>query len=414
MKTKYNYKAEAKTINIDGEIDNFWGVGLSALRYDLQDAEDLTIYINSGGGSVTEGFAIADTLRLHGEKYNVEIIGVGIVASIATMILSAGSKGSRKMTENSFLMIHNPYAGIVGESKELRSTANTLDAMRERLIENYMQVITSNGKTTSREQIEAWMNEEKFFSAQEALEVGLIDGIVSAVDYVTPENVKDVEEQIKGYQRPPVALMNMIKEAKSMTEEFTKEETNIFTKFVNWLSKQFGNSVMAEKHEEEEMVSMCETCNSETCNCNNIDNMKNSDTMEKEELIKKLSEIGYELEPEKEKEEMSEEELLKMAEEMGLKPMKKAMKEEEKSEMKEEKVEEVEEEEEVMAENKFEAMLKAQAEEIARLKAAQSSPKINTETKVENKNKTRSELAAEKLALESENILNSWGEKYFN
>ena len=397
MKTKYTYKAEAKTINIDGEIDAFWGVGLSALRFDLQDAKDLTIYVNSGGGSVTEGFAIADTLRLHAQKNNVEIVGVGIVASIATMILAAGTKGSRKMTENSFLMIHNPWAGVMGESKDLRSTADTLDSMRERLIQNYLQVISSNGKETTREQIEAWMNEEKFFTAQEALEVGLIDAIVSPVEYVTPENVTDMEAQAKAFQRPPVALMNKIKEVKNMSnEEFTKNETTLFAKFLAWINKQF----IAEQKEYKDAPAQDDVSEVE----NQIDNNKNSDTMEKEELVKKLAEIGYEMEPEEEKEEMSEEELLKMAEEMGMKPKKKAMKEEEKEEVKEE----------VKVENKSDDKFKALQEEIARLKAAQNAQTIKTDAKTDTKNKTRAEIAKERFIAQNEATLNALGEKHLN
>ena len=397
MKTKYTYKAEAKTINIDGEIDAFWGVGLSALRFDLQDAKDLTIYVNSGGGSVTEGFAIADTLRLHAQKNNVEIVGVGIVASIATMILAAGTKGSRKMTENSFLMIHNPWAGVMGESKDLRSTADTLDSMRERLIQNYLQVITSNGKETTREQIEAWMNEEKFFTAQEALEVGLIDAIVSPVEYVTPENVTDIETQAKAFQRPPVALMNKIKEVKNMSnEEFTKNETTLFAKFLAWINKQF----IAEQKEYKDAPTQDDVSEVE----NQIDNNKNSDTMEKEELVKKLAEIGYEMEPEEEKEKMSEEELLKMAEEMGMKPKKKAMKEEEKEEVKEE----------VKVENKSDDKFKSLQEEIARLKAAQNAQTIKTDAKTDTKNKTRAEIAKERFIAQNEATLNALGEKHLN
>jgi hypothetical protein len=190
--------------------------------------------------------------------------------------------------------------------------------------------------------------------------------------------------------------MNKIKEIKNMnTEEFTKTETTLFAKFLAWINKQFIAEQKEYKDAPAHDVAEVE---------NKIDNNQNSDTMEKEELVKKLAEIGYEMEPEEEKEEMSEEELLKMAEEMGMKPKKKAMKEEEKEEVKEE----------VKAENKADDKFKSLQEEIARLKAAQNAQTIKTDAKADTKNKTRAEIAKERFIAQNEDTLNALGKKLLN
>ena len=85
----------AKNINIEGEI---YGYNWGALVSELTDVKDATIYVNSGGGSVTEGFALHDAIKRVSENANIEIIGTGIVASIATIVLLAAKKGNRKMT----------------------------------------------------------------------------------------------------------------------------------------------------------------------------------------------------------------------------------------------------------------------------------------------------------------------------
>ena len=192
----YQFKAEAAEMLIDGEIDSFWGQNLKYLDLDLQGAKDVKILLNSSGGQVTEGNAIADRLRYHGQNNNVEIVVCGLCASIATMIHAAGTKGSRKMTANSFYMIHNTAVVAMGGSSELRNLADTLDTMTNVIAENYVDVIESNSKLIngSREEtktmILAYMAKETWFSAQQALEIGLIDAIEDFKAYITPESAR--------------------------------------------------------------------------------------------------------------------------------------------------------------------------------------------------------------------------------
>jgi len=225
----YKFTAEAAEMTINGEIDAFYGENLRYIDYDLQDAKDVKIFLNSGGGQVTEGFAIADRLRRHGQNNNVSVTVCGLCASIATMIHAAGSTGSRKMTANSFYMIHNTAVFAEGGSKTLRSLADTLDTMTDRIAENYVDVIESNNKLVNgsreetKEQVLAWMDNETWFSAQQALNAGLVDAIETAQTYITPESAQAIKNQIRNCVNVPTELMteldnNITAEEKSLSE----------------------------------------------------------------------------------------------------------------------------------------------------------------------------------------------------
>jgi len=275
----YKFKAEAAEMTINGEIDAFYGENLRYIDYDLQDAKDIKIFLNSGGGQVTEGFAIADRLRRHGQNNNVSVTVCGLCASIATMIHAAGSTGSRKMTANSFYMIHNTAVFAEGGSKTLRSLADTLDSMSDRIAENYVDVIESNSKLINgtREQTKAqviqWMDKETWFSAQQAYEVGLIDGIESASTYITPESAPSIKNQIRNCVNVPTELMA------ELDNNITAEEKSFFTKFLAFLGFAPKPAVAEEKPEE--IIQ---------------NNIQNIETMTEEQMIEALKAAGYTVE----------------------------------------------------------------------------------------------------------------------
>ena len=170
-------------IFINGEI-GWWADLYKDVIWTAQ-AMPLKVLIDSPGGSVTDGNSIAGLLRQHANSYGVEVetIGVGMVASIATIMLIAGTKV--KMDKDALLMIHNPRAEWVsGESKELRKVATTLDVIKSQLAESYVNRIERSGKLIDGDRqktknvVLQYMAQETWFTAQEAKDFGLIDEVI--------------------------------------------------------------------------------------------------------------------------------------------------------------------------------------------------------------------------------------------
>ena len=155
----------------------FWGVDASTFVRDLKsiDAETIHLRINSPGGSVFDGVAIANAIREH--KATVIVHIDAIAASIASVIALAGDEV--RIADNAFLMIHNAWTGVVGNADDLRRTADILDKIDESAI-----VRTYVNKTGADEdQVRQWMEgPETWFTAEEALEAGFVDAIDAQSD----------------------------------------------------------------------------------------------------------------------------------------------------------------------------------------------------------------------------------------
>lgn len=137
-----------------------------------QDPEkDISLYINSPGGSVTAGFAIYDTMQYI--KCDVSTICMGMAASMGAFLLSSGAKGKRFVLPNSEIMIHQPSGGAQGQATEIEITAKQILKIRERLnkilADNTGKPIDIIAKDTER---------DNFMSADEALDYGLVDKIL--------------------------------------------------------------------------------------------------------------------------------------------------------------------------------------------------------------------------------------------
>ena len=170
---------ETQRIFICGEIGYWWASYQKESIFHAQ-AAPLDVFIDSQGGSVYDGTSFAALLRDHAVQHAVEVrtIGLGVVASIATAILLAGTKV--EMDENCMLMIHNPAVGwFSGGADELRQTADTLDNIKEMLVNMYVKRIIKSGKGTekTRKQVIDWMDKETTMTAEQALERGFIDAI---------------------------------------------------------------------------------------------------------------------------------------------------------------------------------------------------------------------------------------------
>ncbi len=177
MKAKEEFSAQyslkRNTVNIFGPIDdNMAEVVIAELQY-LEDngAEEITVQINSPGGSVSAGLAIYDTMNYI--KAKIVTVGIGMAASMGAFLLSAGSRGYRRATENCEILIHQPLGGATGQASDIIIAAEHIKRTRDRLnkilSENTGKPIETIAHDTDRDNI---------MTAEEALAYGLIDTVI--------------------------------------------------------------------------------------------------------------------------------------------------------------------------------------------------------------------------------------------
>ena len=144
------------------------------LHLESADPEkDISLYINSPGGSVTAGLAILDTMNFI--KPDVSTICMGCCASMAAVLLSAGAKGKRLCLPNSMVLIHQPSGGAQGQQTEIQIVADFMLKTRKRL----NQILADN-TGRSLEAIQRDTERDNYMTAQQALEYGLVDRIVES------------------------------------------------------------------------------------------------------------------------------------------------------------------------------------------------------------------------------------------
>lgn len=145
------------------------------LFLEAQDPDkDIQLYINSPGGSVTAGFAIYDTMRYI--KCDVSTICVGLAASFGAFLLAGGTRGKRRALANAEIMIHQPavHGGIQGQASDIRIMSEHIQKNKQKL-----NRILAENTGRSIEEIERDTDRDNFMSANEALEYGLIDAVIS-------------------------------------------------------------------------------------------------------------------------------------------------------------------------------------------------------------------------------------------
>jgi ATP-dependent Clp protease protease subunit len=134
--------------------------------------KDISLYVNSPGGSVTDGIAIIDTMNHI--KPDVSTVCVGMAASMGAMILSAGAEKKRFALPNAEVMIHQPHGGAQGQATDIEISANRIIKMREML---YKMLAKRTGQKL--EKIREDAERDKFFDAEEAKKYGLIDKVLT-------------------------------------------------------------------------------------------------------------------------------------------------------------------------------------------------------------------------------------------
>lgn len=133
--------------------------------------KDISFYINSPGGHVSAGLAILDTMNYI--KPNVSTVCVGMAASMAAVLLSAGEKGKRYVLPNAEVMIHQPWGGAQGQASDIAITAKHILGLRERL-----NKILAKNTSQQLKKIESDVDRDFFLNAEEAKEYGLIDKVL--------------------------------------------------------------------------------------------------------------------------------------------------------------------------------------------------------------------------------------------
>ena len=137
-----------------------------------QDPEkDISLYINSPGGSVTAGMAIYDTMQYI--KCDVSTICMGLAASMGAFLLSSGAKGKRYALPNSEIMIHQPLGGARGQATDIKIVADQIIKTKERL-----NRILAENTGRSIEEIAKDTDRDNYLTAQEACEYGLVDKVI--------------------------------------------------------------------------------------------------------------------------------------------------------------------------------------------------------------------------------------------
>ena len=144
------------------------------LFLESQGNEDITFFINSPGGVVTAGMAIYDTMQFI--KPDVATVVMGQACSMGSLLATAGAPGKRKMLPNARHMIHQPSGGAGGQATDMEIQVKEILKMKQNLTQLY---VDHNSKGKTFDEFYSAMERDNFMSAQEALDFGLIDEIIS-------------------------------------------------------------------------------------------------------------------------------------------------------------------------------------------------------------------------------------------
>ncbi len=169
----YSRLLKDRIIFLSGEItDEVSNVVVGELLFlNSQSDDDIYLYINSPGGSVTAGMAIYDTMNFI--KADVCTICVGMCASMAAFLLSSGAKGKRMCLPNGEVMIHQPLGGAQGQATEIQIAAERIIKLKKKL---NMELANNTGQKLNN--IERDTERDHFMDASEALEYGIVDKIL--------------------------------------------------------------------------------------------------------------------------------------------------------------------------------------------------------------------------------------------
>ena len=173
----YSRLLKVRIVFLNGEVNDAVSNSICAqlLFLEAEDSDaDINFYINSPGGTVTSGMAMYDTMQYI--KPDVSTIVMGQAASMGSFLANAGAPGKRFMLPGARHMIHQPLGGASGQASDIQIRANEIIRIKKELTEAYVK---HNTKGKSYEEFESAMDRDNFMTAQEALDFGLVDEIIS-------------------------------------------------------------------------------------------------------------------------------------------------------------------------------------------------------------------------------------------
>ena len=172
----YSRLLKDRIIMVSGPIEDEMANSIVAqlLFLDAQDStKDIYMYINSPGGVVTSGMAIYDTMNFI--KSDVQTIVIGMAASMASVLVSSGAKGKRFGLPHSTVMIHQPSGGAQGQQTEIQIAAEEILKTRKMI-----NVILAKNSGQTFEKVQEDTERDNYMTAQEAVDYGLLDGIMDS------------------------------------------------------------------------------------------------------------------------------------------------------------------------------------------------------------------------------------------
>ena len=156
---------------IEPEVSNI--IQAQLLYLQALSNDDITIYVNSPGGFVSDGLAIYDTMQI--VKPDIQTVCTGMAASMASVILCAGTKGKRKILPNAKVLIHQPWGGTMGTAADMTIEINEINKEKQKI---YEILAKHTGKTP--EEISMDSQRDFWLNAEEALKYGCVDEIVKS------------------------------------------------------------------------------------------------------------------------------------------------------------------------------------------------------------------------------------------
>ena len=170
----YSRLLKDRIVFVSGEIDDGMANAIVAQLLFLQaedDKKEISMYINSPGGSVTAGLAILDTMKM--VKCPVATYCVGQAASMGAILLSAGEKGRRHSLPNARIMIHQPWGGAEGKASDIEITANEILRLKK-----ILNQILADGSGKTLDEVTKDTDRDHFMSATEAQKWGIVDKVL--------------------------------------------------------------------------------------------------------------------------------------------------------------------------------------------------------------------------------------------
>lgn len=281
----YNIKNTAKNateVVIYDEI-GAWGIDSKAFIEEIKDisTEEIHLRINSPGGSVIDGLAIHDAIKRLPQKVTAKI--EGLAASIASIIALGADEVT--MSQNSLFMIHNVWGGETGGAKDMRKAADLMDKMGDRLVNIY---VSKTGKDES--EIRNWMDEETWFTADEAFEAGFINRIEEPIALAAKFDVNKLNYKNTSLV---VEMFNSNKKLIKMEKHFDELKNFISDLFSNKMENVSEVKVLDNDEVKEKMSSleeMIENSNKENAELSNTLEEKESNIVALVDEVKVLEE----------------------------------------------------------------------------------------------------------------------------